>query len=45
MELKQTCKSKKMALNYDKNMSIEDEIKDMDDKAKSKVYKIYRKKG
>ena len=33
VELKQTCKSKKMALNYDKNMSIEDEIKDMDDKA------------
>ena len=42
VELKQTCKSKKMALNYDKNMSIEDEIKDMDDKAKSKVYKRSR---
>ena len=42
VELKQTCKSKKMALNYDKNMSIKDEIKDMDDKAKSKVYKRSR---
>ena len=31
-----------MALNYDKNMSIEDEIKDMDDTAKSKVYKRSR---
>jgi len=38
-ELKQTCKSKNIPLNYDKNMSIEDEIKDMDDKTKSKVYK------
>ena len=31
-----------MALKYEKNMPIEDEIKDMDDKAKSKVYKRSR---
>ena len=41
-ELKQSCKSKNIPLNYDKNMSIEEEIKDMDDKTKSKVYKKQR---